>query len=493
MAVKVILITCEGAALVPPADLSPLQGELKTLEAKEYAKLRRAIEKRGFSFPLSVWKESESKLHVLDGHQRLNVVSKMLKEGWKLDGGRLPVDWIEARSMKEAKEKVLLAASQYGRYTEDSVYEFVHTSGLAWGELKQELDLPQLNMGKLEIGWFSEGDIDGGSGDGDQNAVKSPFGLFSAGEIIEDAFLWFRATGFPYPSSPVHVQKQILNRLNAGQDISTNIADYYHRHRFSCSATGKKSELLGFENDKALKMALSIGINCRLVKLEVGGALRSTHGVQGCSNFPPKFARDLYVEFGKPSGVVMDPCAGYGGRLVGWIASGLGGRYVGVEPCRLTYEGNQKLAAALCPPGYIAEMYNVAFEDFEINKYRNKVDFIFTSPPYFNRERYSDESTQSWVRYKTYESWVNGFIKPMASKWNAVLRPGSFCALNIDDITGHNLCDDAVREFIDAGLELHEKRSLRFSNRKSVSENNDELDSSEPLFIFQKPAGRGRS
>ena len=39
-------------------------------------------------------------------------------------------------------------------------------------------------------------------------------------------------------------------------------------------------------------------------------------------------------------------------------------------------------------------------EDFNYDDYEDTFDIVFTSPPYFNVERYSYDDTQSWVRYK---------------------------------------------------------------------------------------------
>jgi hypothetical protein len=40
----------------------------------------------------------------------------------------------------------------------------------------------------------------------------------------------------------------------------------------------------------------------------------------------------------------------------------------------------------------------------------NSVDLAFTSPPYFLQEKYSDDLTQSCVRYGDQESWLNEFM-----------------------------------------------------------------------------------
>ena len=46
----------------------------------------------------------------------------------------------------------------------------------------------------------------------------------------------------------------------------------------------------------------------------------------------------------------------------------------------------------------------------DYSKYKEHFDTIFTSPPYFNVEKYSDEDTQSYIRYKDIDSWNKNFL-----------------------------------------------------------------------------------
>lgn len=149
---KEIKITCKAAASLAIDKLEAFQGNLKTLEAKEYKKFRSAIEKHGFSFPVFVWKSGQNHF-IIDGHQRLNTVRQMIREGFTLKDNAVPVDWIEAKTKKEAKEKILLAMSQYGKYTEESLYEFIQIEGLDFEEEKSKIALPQIDLEKFEEGW----------------------------------------------------------------------------------------------------------------------------------------------------------------------------------------------------------------------------------------------------------------------------------------------------------------------------------------------------
>ncbi len=85
-----IRVTCKAAASIPVGKLEQFQGNLKTLPKGQYQKLRRTIERDGFSFPVFVWRR-RGRYHIIDGHQRVYVVKKMLEEGYRLPGKRLPV------------------------------------------------------------------------------------------------------------------------------------------------------------------------------------------------------------------------------------------------------------------------------------------------------------------------------------------------------------------------------------------------------------------
>lgn len=68
----------------------------------------------------------------------------------------------------------------------------------------------------------------------------------------------------------------------------------------------------------------------------------------------------------------------------------------------------------------------------------NGVTMGLTSPPYFNRERYSEDENQSWVKYgNSYESWSKGFLRPTISNISELLLKDGIFYMNIANIN-HN-------------------------------------------------------
>ena len=87
-------------------------------------------------------------------------------------------------------------------------------------------------------------------------------------------------------------------------------------------------------------------------------------------------------------------------------------------------------------------MINSPAEDVTLT---SKFDFVFTSPPYFNIEKYTQDPNQSFKRYRKLDAWLNGFLFNIIDKaWNA-LEDNGVMAINIGDVySGHTInkiCD----------------------------------------------------
>jgi len=98
-----------------------------------------------------------------------------------------------------------------------------------------------------------------------------------------------------------------------------------------------------------------------------------------------------------------------------------------VEP--ETVRRNRTLAETLC----LSDQVEVILERAEVFN-PGPVDLVFTSPPYFDRERYSSRDSQSWVFHgKDFDSWIEGFLRPIIRTSRDVLNRGHL-VLNVADI-----------------------------------------------------------
>jgi len=146
-------------------------------------------------------------------------------------------------------------------------------------------------------------------------------------------------------------------------------------------------------------------------------------------DFPISLAKDLINRYCPEGGRVLDPCHGWGGRLVGFMLS-QASTYTGIDPAPHSYKLREMfddLSVYLDQPKAL-ELINKPFEDMALKD--ASYDFAFTSPPYFNTEKYQGEES-SWQRYKTLKDWIQGFYEPLIWKTSDALKPGSYFALQV--------------------------------------------------------------
>lgn len=162
---------------------------------------------------------------------------------------------------------------------------------------------------------------------------------------------------------------------------------------------------------------------------------RGYQNIQYVNEFPPYVARDIYLQYGKRNNTdtlrILDPCAGWGGRMIG-AASVPNTHYIACEPSTETYNGLEKLGKWLktLQPSFDYCIYNIPYEEFECTE---KFDVALTSPPYYDTEHYSDEETNSFNRYTSFDSWVDGFYTPLIMKTVDFIKDNGVFILNVGD------------------------------------------------------------
>ncbi len=175
-------------------------------------------------------------------------------------------------------------------------------------------------------------------------------------------------------------------------------------------------------------------------------------GVQAVSNFRPTAARaiyDMFVGQNDRAGNVWDMCGGFGGRLLGAMGSKRVSKYVATEPSTKTYEGLCNMVSDFVIYNKY-EIWKMGAEDFQRKEY---FDLCFSSPPYFDCEKYSDEPTQSYIKYSTPKEWFDGFLMRMIENCHISLCSGARLILNVADVrTYPNLVNDCRKNIPKVGF-----------------------------------------
>jgi hypothetical protein len=210
-------------------------------------------------------------------------------------------------------------------------------------------------------------------------------------------------------------------------------------------------------------------------------ALRTHSGAQGVSNFRPTAAASVYYRYlHGSSNVVWDMSGGFGGRLLGAAASDKISHYICTDPSSDTVEGLNVLARDVFNWIGMRSTIVKSGSEFYVPA-PESIDLCFTSPPYFDTERYSDDAGQSYLAYPSVERWNEEFLRTTIQNCFIGLKSNAPMILNVANVKSHpNLEADTVRIAQEEGFVHEETLKLALSN---VSRGGHKY---EPVFVFRK-------
>ena len=311
-------------------------------------------------------------------------------------------------------------------------------------------------------------------------------------EYIEQVFLYYRKKGFPFYPTDMKSRYEWFERLKRYDCASVldsrtlkqtmhglNLAWSYFPCMWNIPCNGLRTPLECFNNDfllrKVIEKRIKMGDNMSDAGLRK--MLKIFSGNQCVSNFRPTAACALYNHFAE-NGTVYDMSMGWGGRLLGFIVS-KAKKYIGCDPSVCSYNGCMEIKKDF-GDGKEIELYRIGSEDFVPQK--DSIDFCFTSPPYFDCEKYSDEPTQSYLKFPAKTEWCRGFLTATFRNCYYALKDRGVMAINISDTkTFKDLGEKTVIAAQEAGFTLEDTWLYLLSSLSHKT-----AFKSEPVFIFQK-------
>ena len=230
--------------------------------------------------------------------------------------------------------------------------------------------------------------------------------------------------------------------IGLGNNRGQTINRFLFPNMMTAEPKGRGSNSLQdrFYDERKLKRAIRICFEFRngdrlLRPTQIRTALELVTG-ENVTNFKAQNAKAI-AEHLCPVlwGNVYDYSCGYGGRLLGIGSSNFKYNYTGVEPNTETVKYlnylNDVIEEATGVRGTILQNVSEEYQPEDI-------DLAFSSPPYFNLEKYSNEQTQCMVRYKTEDEWFEGYVVPtMENIYRGLNREGLF-ATNIADYKSYD-------------------------------------------------------
>ena len=210
---------------------------------------------------------------------------------------------------------------------------------------------------------------------------------------------------------------------------------------------------------KRKKLWYSLGIESELgrdenlLNLE---ALMKRMKQNSTSIFDPVLCECMYRWFTKEDDKILDCFAG--GSVRGIVASKLKRNYTGIDISKNQIEHNKFQGSKICEshiPNWICD------NELNVDKLDEKYDFLFSCPPYYNLEVYSDNPED--ISTMDYEHFLNDY-REIIQKSCKRLNDNSFAVFVVGEVrNGDNFIGfvpDTIQAFKDAGLEYYNEMIL---------------------------------
>ena len=248
---------------------------------------------------------------------------------------------------------------------------------------------------------------------------------------------WFAREGTEYRYGlSFEGKQQYFRRINTGNQSS----NYFQQaNRWSVDGAVSPGPQRTWENEKFMTSLMGSAYSLKMDKIN-RNVLRTMIGLRKyiCAQFKPNVSKVIYDKLNSKN--VLDFSAGWGDRLAGFYAGETSEYYLGIDPRKENhpiYEEQSEFYdkhRSMFEPNKTSEFICQPAEDVDFMGYKDKFDTVFTSPPYFNVERYSYDDTQSWVKYKEIDEWNENFLqKTLKNLWCSI-KSGGYLLVNISDV-----------------------------------------------------------
>jgi hypothetical protein len=332
---------------------------------------------------------------------------------------------------------------------------------------------------------------------------------FSIGEIekkiINSAFEYYSRSEYPYiklrdyeiwqdflalKKSKNSLKKGILNSGVISKNLfGQKTCLHFMPHELHVKCGSQSTAIDSFQNEKALKKILKLSYEYRNINDEnIITYSKVVNGSQFAANFPPSVAKSIYNNYLGDNGIVYDYSCGFGGRLLGFLACDFierGAKYIGVEPSTKTYIGLLNMTEFFGSKDEVI-IYKDVSENFCPDDLIGKIKLAFSSPPYFNKEIYSEEKTQSCHKFQTWDEWLNGYWFKTIDNCYILLKEGGYFIANIADIKDKNKILPLIKKTSEYCAAKFSKRHPNLYLFMSGFGKNLDKKKREIFLVFQK-------
>lgn len=167
--------------------------------------------------------------------------------------------------------------------------------------------------------------------------------------------------------------------------------------------------------------------------------------------------------------------------MLGALSSKYKYNYIGVEPYDELYKRLivfKKWISSVLENKSSSTIYDLGSEIF-IPSLIEKVDLSFSSPPYFNYETYTTCDTQCYIKYPSYDEWLEKYVFETIKNIFRYTKENGLHLVNLEDTKRIKLIQDWIEIALSVGFSLEQIEEIR-TRKRATSKNQNKL------LVFKK-------
>jgi DNA modification methylase len=436
--VPVDIANIDNIVLKNVNELNPAAYNPRHMDEKEFAKLKLSIAEYGLVQPI-VWNERTG--NVVGGHQRLKACIDIGLE-------TVPVVVVDYDEQKEKGANIALNKIE-GEFDTAKLKDLLEE--LDTGDFDMWLtgyDEEELENLMTQFHVEDEGEIFGS--DQDENGAEKGM----AQQTLAERFGVSPFTILDTRRGQWQERKKAWINLGLKSEVGRGAGDDKTQHGLLLANSSQPIAVYKKKNEYEEEIGHKVSWDEFYAKYP-DAAVQS-----GTSIFDPVLCELLYLWFSPPGGKVLDPFAG--GSVRGIVAGRLGRVYHGIDLRPEQIEANRQ---QLDIQGIEQTPTWYAGDSSEMDEFLPKdleVDFVFSCPPYYDLEVYSDSPQD--LSNMDYEEFIRVYgiiIKKAVSR----LKDNRFACFVVGDVRDkqgyyRNFVSHTIQAFIDAGMSYYNEAIL---------------------------------
>lgn len=178
---------------------------------------------------------------------------------------------------------------------------------------------------------------------------------------------------------------------------------------------------------------------------------------------------------------ILDMSMGWGDRLIGTLIANTDVQlYYGTDPNICLHPGYEHMKKILLPlsshPNMSIIIENKGFQDIKLPD-NLEFDILYTSPPYFDYEIYSDDKNQSTIFAESEGEWISKFLLPSMTKIVNKIKNGGHIILYFSQEKGKTYMEKFL-SWMKYVPEIYYLGNIFFTDTS--------LKKKHPIFIYEK-------